>query len=73
MRVPNPDRMTAIKQAFEEGATEAEIHEYTKIDPWFLAQVGGSRSRRKKSGWEGPSHLLRIPELSGPFVGAVGE
>jgi carbamoyl-phosphate synthase large subunit len=40
MRVPNPDRMVAIKQAMEDGATEAEIHEYTSIDPWFLSQLG---------------------------------
>ena len=28
-------------QAFDEGLSEAEIHEYTNIDPWFLAQLGG--------------------------------
>ena len=27
-------------QAFEDGMTEAQLHEYTKIDPWFLAQLG---------------------------------
>jgi hypothetical protein len=40
MRVPNPERMVAIKQALEDGETLDDIHEYTKIDPWFLAQVG---------------------------------
>jgi len=40
MRVPNPDRMLVIKQAFEDGITEEEIFEYTKIDPWFLSQLG---------------------------------
>ena len=25
----------------EEGMSEAQIHEYTNIDPWFLAQLGG--------------------------------
>ena len=40
MRVPGPDRMLVIKQAFEDGFTEDEIHEFTKIDPWFLAQLG---------------------------------
>ena len=40
MRVPGPERMLVIKQAFEDGVTEEEIHEYTKIDPWFLAQLG---------------------------------
>jgi carbamoyl-phosphate synthase large subunit len=40
MRVPGPERMLVIKQAFEDGITEDEIHEYTKIDPWFLSQLG---------------------------------
>jgi len=39
MRVPNPERMVIIKQAFEDGVTQEEIFEYTKIDPWFLAQL----------------------------------
>lgn len=39
MRVPNPERMVAIKQALEDGETLDDIFEYTKIDPWFLAQV----------------------------------
>lgn len=39
MRVPNPDRMIVIKQAFEDGITQDEIFEYTKIDPWFLSQL----------------------------------
>lgn len=29
-----------LHQAFEDGVTEAEVNEYTKIDPWFIAQVG---------------------------------
>lgn len=40
MRVPNPERMLAIKQAMEDGETLDAIYEYTKIDPWFLAQLG---------------------------------
>ena len=27
-------------QAFEDGMSEADIFEYTAIDPWFLAQLG---------------------------------
>jgi carbamoyl-phosphate synthase large subunit len=46
MRVPNPERMVAIKQALEAGETLDAIHEYTKIDPWFLAQVGGWAGER---------------------------
>ena len=29
-----------MAQAFEDGMTEEQLHEYTKIDPWFLAQLG---------------------------------
>lgn len=39
MRVPSPERMIVIRQAFEDGMTEDEIFEYTSIDPWFLAQM----------------------------------
>ncbi|KAL6780053.1 CMP1 [Auxenochlorella protothecoides x Auxenochlorella symbiontica] len=39
MRVPNPERMVVIKQALEDGLSIEEVHEYTSIDPWFLAQL----------------------------------
>lgn len=39
LRVPGPDRMTVMKQAFEDGLTEEEIIEYTSMDPWFISQL----------------------------------
>ena len=39
MRVPGPERMVVIKQAFEDGVTEDEIFQYTNIDPWFISQL----------------------------------
>src|SRR5665811_1278327 len=36
---PNPDRLGYIRFAFEKGYTEAQVHELTAIDPWFLRQV----------------------------------
>ncbi len=36
---PNPDRLPYIRYAFERGYTEAQVHELTSIDPWFLRQV----------------------------------
>ncbi len=36
LRVPNPDRMFAIGDAYRSGFTTAEIHALTRIDPWFL-------------------------------------
>jgi carbamoyl-phosphate synthase large subunit len=38
LRVPNPERVLVIKQAFEDGFSQDQIFEYTKIDPWFVAQ-----------------------------------
>ena len=36
---PNPDRLPYIRYAFSRGYTEAQVHELTSIDPWFLRQV----------------------------------
>lgn len=39
LRVPNPDRIMVIKQAFEDGMSKEELFELTAIDPWWLAQM----------------------------------
>jgi carbamoyl-phosphate synthase large subunit len=39
LRVPNPDRLFALGEAYRAGMTTAEIHALTKIDPWFLDNV----------------------------------
>src|SRR6478736_2893367 len=36
---PNPDRLGYIRFAFDRGYTEAQVHELTSIDPWFLRQL----------------------------------
>ncbi len=36
---PNAERIFYIRHAFRAGFTTAEIHNLTKIDPWFLAQL----------------------------------
>jgi carbamoyl-phosphate synthase large subunit len=36
---PNPDRLDYIRFAFKLGRTVEQVHEMTKIDPWFLQQV----------------------------------
>src|SRR5467141_393658 len=36
LRVPNPDRLFAIGDAFRRGTSTAEIQALTRIDPWFL-------------------------------------
>ena len=39
LRIPNSQRLFAVRQAFLAGFSEAEIHEHTRIDPWFLRQI----------------------------------
>jgi carbamoyl-phosphate synthase large subunit len=39
LRVPTPDRIFAIGDAYRAGMTTAEIHELTRIDPWFLEHM----------------------------------
>lgn len=35
---PNPTRLFAVREAFLAGWTLEQIHEYTRIDPWFLSE-----------------------------------
>ena len=39
LRRPTPNRPFQLKRALEEGITTEEIHEATRIDPWFLDQL----------------------------------
>jgi carbamoyl-phosphate synthase large subunit len=39
IRVPNPDRLFAIGDAFRAGLTVAEVHGLSRIDPWFLENI----------------------------------
>ncbi|MFI3199750.1 MAG: carbamoyl-phosphate synthase large subunit [Methylococcaceae bacterium] len=39
MRHPGPDRLLYVADAFRIGMTLGEIHDASKIDPWFLAQI----------------------------------
>lgn len=36
---PGPERIWYVGDAFENGFTLEEVHNLTKIDPWFLAQI----------------------------------
>jgi len=36
---PTPDRLLAIAQAMRHGLSDADIHDITKYDPWFLEQI----------------------------------
>ncbi|WP_340695243.1 carbamoyl-phosphate synthase large subunit [Hydrogenobacter thermophilus] len=39
LRVPNPDRVWYIAEAFRRGYSVEDVYEYTKIDRWFLHNV----------------------------------
>jgi carbamoyl-phosphate synthase large subunit len=39
LRVPTPDRLFAVGEAYRAGLTTAEIHALSKIDPWFLDNI----------------------------------
>jgi len=39
LRVPGPDRIWYVADAFRAGLTQAEVFELSRIDPWFLAQI----------------------------------
>jgi len=41
LRVPHEDRLYLVERALRAGATIAEVHAVTGIDPWFLDQVAG--------------------------------
>ncbi len=47
---PNPDRLGYIRYAFERGYTEAQVHAFTSIDPWFLRQVREMVDLEKEAG-----------------------
>ncbi len=39
MRHPGPDRLLYVADAFRSGMSLDDVHEASKIDPWFLAQI----------------------------------
>src|SRR6266850_2016894 len=39
IRKPNCDRVFFIKAALHAGISEQEVHEWCKVDPWFLRQI----------------------------------
>ena len=39
LRVPGPERIWYVGDAFRAGLKVAEVHELSNIDPWFLAQI----------------------------------
>jgi carbamoyl-phosphate synthase large subunit len=40
LATPTPDRILVVGQALRLGMSEADVHEASKIDPWFIARIG---------------------------------
>ena len=39
LEIPSWDRYDVLQEAFRRGATPAEVHARTSIDPWFLREL----------------------------------
>jgi carbamoyl-phosphate synthase large subunit len=39
LRMPGPDRLRYVADAFRAGLSQEEVHRASRIDPWFLAQI----------------------------------
>ncbi|MFH2009056.1 MAG: carbamoyl-phosphate synthase (glutamine-hydrolyzing) large subunit [bacterium] len=68
IRVPNPYRVFAIANALRQGTTVEQIHEWSRIDPWFLHQlhrVCEGEQEIQHAGWPLPRALLRRLKLAG--------
>ncbi|WP_201352792.1 carbamoyl-phosphate synthase large subunit [Hydrogenimonas urashimensis] len=59
IRRPNEKRLLYVAQAFRKGYTTEEIFELSKIDPWFLRQIGQIVSLEKEIDIE----TLHDPEI----------
>ncbi len=58
LRIPGPERLWYVADAFRQGWALAEVYEYSKIDPWFLVQI---------------EDLVRLEsDLKGQLLGGVG-
>ncbi len=58
---PHPDRLFELRAAFMRGATVEQLYERTKIDPWFLRNLGeivetqDGLAERRPGGRRGPA------------------
>ncbi|HUB66657.1 MAG TPA: carbamoyl-phosphate synthase large subunit [Candidatus Methylacidiphilales bacterium] len=63
--MPNAERIFYIRHAIRAGFTDQEIHNLTKIDPWFLAQLRELVDEEEalyKVGAEQRLHLIEVLE-----------
>jgi len=66
LRIPNAERLWYLGDAFRLGLSVDEIHELSKIDPWFLEhvrQIIEAETEIKNTGAPTPEFLHRMKQL----------
>ncbi len=66
VRVPNPDRLFAIGDAYRAGLGTAELHNLSKIDPWFLEnirEIVAFETEVVRAGLDDPATLRHAKQL----------
>ena len=62
LAVPSQGRLYYVRYALKQGYTVEQVHELTKIDPWFLHQMKELTDFEDSQGWDGwalPASELR--------------
>ncbi|MCC0030478.1 MAG: carbamoyl-phosphate synthase large subunit [Brucellaceae bacterium] len=65
---PTPDRLRMVAQALRMGTSQQEVHEYCRIDPWFIEQIGdivALEARVREHGLPGDADNLRMLKSMG--------
>jgi carbamoyl-phosphate synthase large subunit len=65
---PTPDRLLKVAQALRLGMSVAEIHDVTRIDPWFLervAEIVALENKVRRFGLPGDAENLRLLKAAG--------
>jgi carbamoyl-phosphate synthase large subunit len=65
---PHPARLFWVRAALERGLSIDEVHAATRIDPWFLRQIGSLlelEGELRRAGWPLPAELLRAAKRAG--------
>ncbi len=66
LRIPNAERCFAVAEAYRRGLATAEIHELTRIDPWFLdnvREIVALEPRIAEAGLTDPRVLRRAKQM----------
>ena len=71
-----PDRLRMVAQALREGTSPADVHQYSKYDPWFIEQfqhIIASENRIREHGLPKDANNLRMLKAQGFSDTRLGE